>query len=70
MAQKSETSAAFEIKFTSSELSAWGGLALMKRMLDSIRFHRAALQWELPQPGSNWGYPPVQLIEQLLVRTE
>ena len=67
MAQPSETSSAFEIKFTSREVSAWGGLALMKRMLDSMNFRTAASQWDLPGPGSNRGYPPVQLIEQLLV---
>lgn len=42
-------------------------MALVKRMLDSMSFHTAALQWDLPEPGSNLGYPPVQLIEQLLV---
>ena len=57
----------FEIKFTDREVSAWGGLALMKRMLDSIEFRAAAMTWDLPQPGSNRGYPPVLLIEQLLV---
>ena len=67
MAQVSETSPAFEIKFTSREVSAWGGMALMKRMLDSMNFRAAASQWNLPEPGSNRGYPPVQLIEQLLV---
>lgn len=67
MAQSSETSSAFEIKFTPREVSAWGGLALMKRMLDSMNFRTAASQWNLPEPGSNRGYPPVQLIEQLLV---
>lgn len=39
----------------------------MKRMLDSMAFREAAAQWDLPQPGSNRGYPPVQLVEQLLV---
>jgi hypothetical protein len=39
----------------------------MKRMQDSMNARRAALHWDLPQPGSNRGYPPVQLIEQLLV---
>lgn len=39
----------------------------MKRMLDSMNFRTAASQWDLPEPGSNRGYPPVQLIEQLLV---
>lgn len=63
----SATSGGFEIKFTDREVSAWGGLALMKRMLDSMAFRQAASVWDLPQPGSNRGYPPVQLIEQLLV---
>lgn len=39
----------------------------MKRMLDSMDFRAAASQWDLPEPGSNRGYLPVQLIEQLLV---
>lgn len=39
----------------------------MKRMLDSMNFRTAASQWDLPEPGSNRGYPSVQLIEQLLV---
>lgn len=67
MARPSKTSSTFEIKFTSREVSAWGGLALMKRMLDSMDFRTAASQWDLPEPGSNRGYLPVQLIEQLLV---
>ena len=67
MAQTSEASSSFEIKFTSREVSAWGGLALMKRMLGNMDFRTAASQWDLPQPGSNRGYPPMQLIEQLLV---
>ena len=67
MAHILETGTAFEIKFTSREVSAWGGMALMKFMLDSMNFQKAALQWDLPRPGSNRDYPPVQLIEQLLV---
>lgn len=58
---------AFEIKFTDREVTAWGGLALMKRMLDNMGFREAANSWDLPLPGSNRGYRPVQLIEQLLV---
>jgi hypothetical protein len=57
----------FEIKFTDREVSAWGGMALMKRMLDQMGFQQAASGWDLPRPGSNRGYPPVQLIEQWIV---
>ena len=57
----------FEVKFTSREVSAWGGLALLKRMLDGMGFKSAMQSWELPQPGSNRGYAPEQLIEQMIV---
>lgn len=53
----------FEVRFTSREITAWGGLALMRRMLQSIQFSEAARQWDFPQPGSNRGYQPVQIIE-------
>jgi len=57
----------FEIRFTDREMTAWGGLALLKRMLDVIGFRAAAQGWDLPQPGSNRGYPAIQLIEQFIV---
>ena len=57
----------FEIRFTSGEVTAWGGLALLKRMLDTIGFRTAAQSWDLPQPGSNRGYPPIPIIEQFIV---
>ena len=57
----------FEIKFTDREVSAWGGMALMKRMLDQMDFRQVASGWDLPPPGSNRGYSPVQLIEQWIV---
>jgi len=65
--QSSDPESPFEIKFTSREVSAWGGLALLKQMLGSMNFKQAASQWNLPEPGSNRGYQPVQLIEQFLV---
>ena len=57
----------FEVRFTSREVSAWGGLALLKRMLDGLDFKDAMQSWGLPQPGSNRGYAPEQLIEQMIV---
>jgi hypothetical protein len=57
----------FDVKFTSREVSAWGGLALLKRMLDGMGFQAAMQSWDLPQPGSNRGYAPEQLIEQMIV---
>ena len=57
----------FRVKFSNRQVSARGGLALLKRMLDQIGFRQAASGWDLPPPGSNRGYPPVQLIEQWIV---
>lgn len=57
----------FDLKFTSREVTAWGGLALLKRMLDGLDFKEAVQSWHLPQPGSNRGYRPEQLIEQMIV---
>lgn len=57
----------FDLKFTSREVTAWGGLALLKRMLDGMGFRQAVQSWDLPPPGSNRGYRPEQLIEQMMV---
>ena len=56
---------AFDLRFTSREVTAWGGLALLKRMLDAFDFKAALQSWALPPPGSNRGYAPAQLIEQI-----
>jgi hypothetical protein len=40
---------------------------IIKRMLDSMGFQAALQSWDLPQPGSNRGYAPEQLIEQMIV---
>lgn len=58
---------AFDLKFTSREVTAWGGLALLKRMIDGLGLRSAIQSWDLPAPGSNRGYAPVQLIEQMMV---
>ena len=55
------------MRFTGREITAWGGLALMRRMLQGMKLIEAAKQWDLPQPCSNRGYEPLQIIEQFLV---
>ena len=61
------TDSDFEMRFSNREVTAWGGLALLKRMLNVIGFRTVARSWDLPQPGSNRGYPPIQIIEQFIV---
>lgn len=57
----------FELRFSDKEITAWGGMALMKRMLDHMGFDKALLAAGLPQPGSNRGYRPEQLMTQFML---
>ena len=57
----------FELQFSDKLVTPWGGMALIKRMLDHLGFDRALLAAGLPQPGSNRGYRPEQLIVQMML---
>jgi hypothetical protein len=57
----------FELRFTDKEITAWGGMALMKRMLDHIGFDAALARAGRPPPGSNRSYAPEQLIIQFML---
>ena len=57
----------FELRFSDKEITAWGGMGIMKRMLDHLGFEAALTVAGLPQPGSNRGYRPEQLITQFLL---
>ena len=43
----------FELQFSAKLITPWGGMALIKRMLDHLGFDRALLSAGLPLPGSN-----------------
>ena len=57
----------FDLRFTDKEITAWGGMGLMKRMLDHLGFEPALAAAGLPPPGSNRGYRPEQLITQFML---
>jgi len=57
----------YELQFSDKEISAWGGMGLMKRMLDHLGFDDALRASGLPPPGSNRGYAPEQLILQFML---
>ena len=57
----------FTVGFSNQEVTAWGGLALLKRMLESLEFREAFVRFGIPETASNRGYPAVQLIEQFIV---
>jgi hypothetical protein len=52
----------FELRFSDREITLWGGMALMKRMLDRLNVRGSLAGCGLPQPGSNRGYAPEQLV--------
>ena len=56
-----------ELAFTDKQITPWGGMALMKNMLDHIGWDRALCAAQLPQPGSNRGYAPEQLVGQFML---
>jgi len=49
----------FELAFTDKEITPWGGMALMKRMLDHLGFAEALKTIQLPPKQSNRGYEPL-----------
>jgi len=57
----------FELQFSDKLITPWGGMALIKRMLDHLGFDHALSAADLPQPGSNRGYRPEQLIVQMML---
>jgi hypothetical protein len=57
----------FEIAYTDKEITPWGGMVLLKKMLEKIGFSQAVETCEdLPQPGSNRGYKPLSIIESFM----
>ena len=51
------------VLFTDKNVTAWGGMKLMKDLVDSIGIKEFMGGLNLPQSGSNRGYDPMQIIE-------
>ena len=56
-----------KIEFTDKEITAHGGIVLLQKMLEKMGFIEFLERTPLPQPGSNRGYDPVQIILQFIV---
>lgn len=52
-----------EVEFSDKNVSAWGGMKLMKDMVDNIGIKEFMRGLDLPEKGSNRGYDPMQIIE-------
>ena len=55
------------IEYSDKEVTAWGGMKLMKDLVDGTKIRSFLDRLDLPQPGSNRGYSPVDIIEGFLV---
>jgi hypothetical protein len=57
-----------EISYTDKEITPWGGMVLMRKVLDKLEFGKHVDECvDLPRPGSNRGYDPKTIIESFLV---
>ncbi|HPV50245.1 MAG TPA: hypothetical protein PLB14_11090, partial [Smithellaceae bacterium] len=57
----------FEIGFTDKDITPWGGMSLMKKMLERCDIDSILSTLGLPAPGSNRGYKPAEIIKSFLV---
>lgn len=57
----------FDISYTDKEITPWGGMVFLRKMLDKIEFRKLVSECEhLPQKGSNRGYDTTTIIESFL----
>ena len=52
-----------KIEFSDHQVSAWGGMKMMKDLVDGSKIKDELAKLPLPDKGSNRGYDPVQIIE-------
>ncbi len=57
----------FDIKYTNQDVTAWGGMRLMKEVLERSGVSQQLRELPLPQPESNRGYDPLLIAESFLV---
>ena len=58
----------YKIEFSDKEITPYGGLVLLKKMIDNSRLTEFLSTLKLPQPGSNRGFSPVSIIMSFMLR--
>jgi len=56
-----------KIAFTDKEITPWGGLSLLRQMLEGLQIDAVLEKISVPQQGSNRGYSPKQIIQNFWV---
>ena len=57
----------YKIEFTDKEITPYGGLVLLKKMIDRIGMKEFLKTLTLPQPGSNRGFNPIDIIMSFML---
>ncbi|MFT4222051.1 MAG: IS1380 family transposase, partial [Dysgonomonas sp.] len=58
----------FDIGYTDKAITPWGGMVLLRRMLDKIGFKQVVCDSpDLPVPGTNRGYHAITILESFIV---
>lgn len=57
----------FEIEYTDEEVTAWGGMRLMKEVLERSGVSEQLKELPLPVPGSNRGFDPRLIVESFFL---
>jgi Transposase DDE domain group 1 len=57
----------FELHYSDKSVSPWGGMALMKNVLDKTGIKGKMQELDLPKPGSNRGFKPEEIMEAFWV---
>ena len=55
------------MEYTDKELTPWGGMVLMKRLIERTGINEELARLALPAQGSNRGFDPIQLINSFWV---
>jgi len=53
----------FKLSFTDKEISPWGVMALMKKLVDKSKIIEKLQEIKLPEPGSNKGFKSEEIIK-------
>jgi hypothetical protein len=56
-----------QIEYSDRDISPWGGMKLMKSFADQTGIKAYLDPLDLPKPGSNRGYDPIDIIESFWV---
>ena len=55
------------IEYSDRDITPWGGMKLMKNLVDQTGIKAYLHTLDLPQPGSNRGYDPMDIVESFRV---